>query len=116
MCTASRSDVKLHHESKAVNLDRCSEIYAIANITLNSKHICAGGEDKDDTCTGDSGDKDIFQIISWTKFNTHNLKLGGPIMAESRNISNRYAYLVGVESFGPRVCGKPGWPEVYMVK
>lgn len=63
LCAASRSDVKLHHETKAVNLDRCNRIYAAANITVDSKHICAGGEDKDDTCTGDSGNLENFQII-----------------------------------------------------
>lgn len=42
--------------------------------------------------------------------------LGGPLMAEDlSNRLNPYSYLVGVVSFGPRICGTPGFPGVYTV-
>lgn len=92
---ASHSDVKLKLEVNGVNLNRCNNIYRLAGITLNSGQICAGGEEGKDSCSGDSG---------------------GPLMAEDlSNRLNPYSYLVGVVSFGPRVCGTPGFPGVYTV-
>lgn len=46
----------------------------------------------------------------------HQQQIGGPLMAEDlSNRLNPYSYLVGVVSFGPRICGTPGFPGVYTV-
>lgn len=53
--SASRSDIKLKLEVNGYNLDECSEVYRNHKIRLNSKHLCAGGEEGRDSCSGDSG-------------------------------------------------------------
>lgn len=53
---ASRSDVKLKLEIDGFNFNRCNNVYrTAAQITLNPKQICAGGESGKDSCNGDSG-------------------------------------------------------------
>lgn len=59
--------------------------------TLWERQICAGGEAGKDSCDGDSG---------------------GPLMTEVNAYEPRFE-LVGVVSYGPKVCGTAGVPGVY---
>ncbi|XP_031619952.1 uncharacterized protein LOC116338681 [Contarinia nasturtii] len=90
---ASRSEIKMKLEMKGFNLNRCNNVYKLAGITLADHQLCAGGEQGRDSCSGDSG---------------------GPLLADDLlNKANPYSYLVGVVSFGPKICGTPGFPGVY---
>lgn len=66
---ASRSEVKLKLEVNGFNLNRCNNAYRVASITLNSKQMCAGGEEGKDSCSGDSGNfygfKHILAAHKW---------------------------------------------------
>lgn len=57
---------------------------------LNENQICAGEIDGKDTCVGDSG---------------------GPLMLEHKVKSHYLIFLVGIVSYGPRICGSS--PAVY---
>lgn len=92
---ASRSDVKLKLEVNGFNLNRCNNVYKVVSLSLTTKHLCAGGEEDRDSCSGDSG---------------------GPLMGDDfSNSLSPYSYLAGIVSFGPRICGTPGFPGVYTV-
>eukprot|EP00090_Calanus_glacialis_P037752 TRINITY_DN6531_c0_g1_i2.p1 TRINITY_DN6531_c0_g1~~TRINITY_DN6531_c0_g1_i2.p1 ORF type:complete len:493 (-),score=122.35 TRINITY_DN6531_c0_g1_i2:89-1567(-) len=74
--------------------DACKEIYAERGGVLTEKQICAGGTKGKDSCVGDSGS------------------------GLMRSIPNRQRTvdrwdLIGVVSFGPRLCGTEGVPGVY---
>lgn len=57
----SPSEVKLKLEVKGFNLQSCNNIYnQIYRVSLNSRQMCAGGEDGKDSCNGDSGNKQHF--------------------------------------------------------
>lgn len=80
-------------EVDGVSLEQCNRVYSMLNVRIESKQVCAGGEQGLDSCNGDSG---------------------GPLMAQDRSDSkNPIQYLVGIVSFGPRQCGTRGWPGVY---
>ncbi|XP_046743771.1 CLIP domain-containing serine protease 2-like [Diprion similis] len=72
--------------------EECTRLYKMRKIRISYKQICAGGSNRTDSCSGDSG---------------------GPLQAlgiydrQPRNI------LYGVVSFGPRDCGIEGVPGVY---
>jgi len=70
--------------------EECKRAYAnIESAVIDHTVLCAGLSDgQKDTCQGDSG---------------------GPLMVPKEN---QY-YLMGVTSYGPAICGKPGHPGVY---
>jgi len=72
----------------------CKEVYAERGGILGEKQICAGGEKGKDSCVGDSG--------SGLMRNVRDLESG----------KERWD-LIGVVSFGPRLCGTEGVPGVY---
>jgi len=74
--------------------DRCKEIYAERGGVLTDKQICAGGEAGKDSCVGDSGSGLMRSVF-----------LPGDNIDRSQ--------LIGVVSFGPRLCGTKGIPGVY---
>ena len=61
---------------------------------LTGSQICAGGEAGKDSCVGDSGSGLMREIVT-----------GGSPFYRS--------HLIGVVSFGPRLCGTKGVPGVY---
>merc|ERR1719367_2611562 len=73
---------------------QCKEIYAERGGVLGEKQICAGGQKGKDSCVGDSGSG---LMRSLPNFNTG---------------IDRWD-LIGVVSFGPRLCGTEGVPGVY---
>jgi len=72
----------------------CTEIYAERGGVLTDKQICAGGSEGKDSCVGDSGS---------------GLMRSLPDRARSMDRWD----LIGVVSFGPRLCGTKGVPGVY---
>ncbi|KFB46644.1 AGAP009844-PA-like protein [Anopheles sinensis] len=86
--TAIRSELQLHVRLPALNNTACNSVYKVANVTLTEKQLCVGGLNGTDSCRGDSG---------------------GPLMREVSDIW----YLIGVVSFGARVCGTKDLPGVY---
>jgi len=72
----------------------CKEIYAERGGVLGEQQICAGGQKGKDSCVGDSG--------SGLMRSVPDLKTG----------IDRWD-LIGVVSFGPRLCGTEGVPGVY---
>lgn len=72
--------------------EECARLYEIRNIKIWHKQICAGGLNRADSCSGDSGGP---------------LQTLGIYHRQPRNI------LYGVVSFGPRDCGVEGIPGVY---
>jgi len=73
---------------------QCKEIYAERGGVLGEKQICAGGQKGKDSCVGDSGSG---LMRASPDFNTG---------------IDRWD-LIGVVSFGPRLCGTEGVPGVY---
>lgn len=73
---------------------KCKEVYAKRGGVLTDSQICAGGEKGKDSCVGDSG--------SGLMRSLHDPDRG---VARSD--------LIGVVSFGPRLCGTEGVPGVY---
>jgi len=72
----------------------CKKIYAERGGVLTSQQICAGGVPGRDSCVGDSGSGLM-----------RNIQLPEAFFPKS--------YLIGVVSFGPRMCGTKGVPGVY---
>jgi len=72
----------------------CKKIYAERGGVLTPKQICAGGTPGKDSCVGDSG-SGLMRL----------LQLPNAFFPKS--------YLIGVVSFGPRMCGTKGVPGVY---
>lgn len=52
--SAFASKVKKKLDLPVFNLNRCVEKYKGTRV-VTSKHLCAGGEEGHDSCTGDSG-------------------------------------------------------------
>lgn len=82
--------------------------------------MCAGGEQGQDSCNGDSGksisDLNKIEFFWKTICKSFQSKLGGPLMGEDKsNPINPYIYLAGLVSFGPSQCGTKGFPGVYTV-
>ncbi|XP_018563878.1 serine protease 7-like [Anoplophora glabripennis] len=82
------SKIKLKVEVPSFDKEKCKEKYFSRNIILKNTQICAGGEYRKDSCTGDSG---------------------GPLMMST---DDGIWYALGVVSFGMG-CGVEGWPGVY---
>ena len=72
----------------------CKSIYAERGGVLTPKQICAGGTPGKDSCVGDSGSGLMRDLLLP---DAHFPK----------------SYLIGVVSFGPRMCGTKGVPGVY---
>lgn len=70
----------------------CKEAYAQRGGVLNPNQICAGGEAGKDSCVGDSGSALMRDEV-------------GSIVPQFS--------LIGIVSFGPRLCGTEGIPGVY---
>lgn len=70
------------------NLENCTNEYQDIDFELLPTHLCAGGENGKDSCSGDSG---------------------GPLM---RLVHGSW-YLLGVVSFGLKSCGTQSTPSVY---
>lgn len=91
----TNSPIKLKLDVPVKSNSECYNTYKIANINLNNKQMCAGGEKDRDSCRGDSG---------------------GPLMtidAEPGSPSGNNWYAIGVVSFGPSPCGMKDWPGIY---
>ncbi|XP_011193844.2 serine protease easter [Zeugodacus cucurbitae] len=87
--TSRNSVKKLKALLRGRNLERCKAKY---NIDIDNTQICAGGEKGVDSCKGDSG---------------------GPLMFLQSYNGMESCLLIGVTSFGPRVCGQEGFPGIY---
>lgn len=74
--------------------DACKEIYAERGGVLTEKQICAGGTKGKDSCVGDSGSGLMRSL------------------PDRQRTVDRWD-LIGVVSFGPRLCGTEGVPGVY---
>jgi len=74
----------------------CKDIYKERGGILGSSQICAGGVKGKDSCVGDSGS---------------GLMRGLPDSSGDR-VGDKWD-LIGVVSFGPRLCGTEGVPGVY---
>jgi len=72
----------------------CKEIYAERGGVLTEKQICAGGVKGKDSCVGDSGSGLMRSL------------------PDRQRTIDRWD-LIGVVSFGPRLCGTEGVPGVY---
>lgn len=87
-----RSEDLLKVEISVTSLENCRRIYANTPALLNDRQLCAGGQNRRDSCGGDSG---------------------GPLQRiDSLNDDVRFVQY-GVVSFGPRLCGQEGFPGVY---
>jgi len=73
----------------------CKEVYAERGGVLIESQICAGGEKGKDSCVGDSGSGLMRSLPDPHRGGLHRLDL------------------IGVVSFGPRLCGTEGVPGVY---
>jgi len=74
--------------------EECKEIYAERGGVLTEKQICAGGVKGKDSCVGDSGSGLMRSL------------------PDRQRTIDRWD-LIGVVSFGPRLCGTEGVPGVY---
>lgn len=75
--------------------DQCNDVYKNRGGVIDSQsQMCAGGEAGKDSCVGDSG---------------------SALMREEKvpNVRTRRWKLLGIVSFGPRLCGTQGVPGVY---
>ncbi|KAH8278886.1 hypothetical protein KR018_010776, partial [Drosophila ironensis] len=86
------SPVKLKITVNVWSLSSCQEKYNFFKVMLNNTQMCAGGEHRVDTCSGDSG---------------------GPLMVTLNSGPREVFYIAGITSFGPESCGFKGWPGVY---
>lgn len=93
-CTGTMSDVMLKVGVNGISLKQCNDIYyRDRGLNISMTQLCAGGEEGEDACAGDSG---------------------GPLMGKDKTLNGTvYTYLAGIVSFGPRMCGKEGVPGVY---
>jgi len=81
-------------EVPPVDGDRCKQIYAERGGRLTDKQICAGGQPGKDSCVGDSGSGLMREV-----------QIPGDYFPRFQ--------LIGVVSFGPKLCGTKGVPGVY---
>ncbi|KAF5289868.1 hypothetical protein FQR65_LT02002 [Abscondita terminalis] len=87
----NESNLKLKLSLPIISNRNCEQIYGMYGVSITNNHICAGGEDGKDTCTGDSG---------------------GPLMNYIA-LNDINWYVTGIVSFGPTPCGLERWPGVY---
>ncbi|XP_012274026.1 melanization protease 1-like [Orussus abietinus] len=89
---STRSSELLKVELPVVDITKCARAYQSTSIRIWHKHLCAGGSNKMDSCSGDSG---------------------GPLQALSFVQGSPKVIQYGVVSFGPQSCGVEGLPGVY---
>lgn len=85
---------------------------------LSGNHLFAGEEDVKDNCDALPGNYKTFKRVSLCLINNFvkcNFSGGSLIAEDTLNQQNRYAYLVGIYSFGFGICGNSGFPGVYTV-
>lgn len=76
--------------------DKCKDVYKKRGGIIDPHaQMCAGGEEGRDSCVGDSGSALMRE---------ERPKIKGHV---------RQYKLIGVVSFGPRLCGTAGIPGVY---
>ncbi|XP_028135561.2 phenoloxidase-activating factor 1-like [Diabrotica virgifera virgifera] len=85
--TEAFSKIKMKLEIPPYGRVQCVEKYSIVSIEVAESQICAGGEDRKDSCTGDSG---------------------GPLMFEN----GTHWMAAGIVSYGLG-CGTEDWPGIY---
>lgn len=86
--------MKLKATLKGMSSPLCASLYRPSQVIIGPRHVCAIGENGEDTCNGDSG---------------------GPLMAyDESNRLQKFWYLAGIVSFGPEECGSGGLPGVYV--
>jgi len=85
----SSSNVLLYANIQGRNPDECSRSYSFLGINKETQ-ICAGGQNRKDTCKGDSG---------------------SPLMATMGWGVDEFVYLAGITSYGFNQCGD--WPAAY---
>lgn len=76
-----------------ISSENCTEKYSTLNVTLTNDQLCAVNVRGEESCHGDPG---------------------GPLMnvnIKDHNIP--YFYIVGINSFRPKLCGQDIWPNVY---
>lgn len=77
------------------NQENCTSIYSSKfQIDIGDNQFCTQGQERKDTCEGDSG---------------------GPLIRfelQANKDVPRY-FLIGIVSFGPRNCGTPNLPAVF---
>jgi len=89
------SDVLKHVSVPYVGLEKCKGIYEVQRVRLEDSQICAGGNEGEDSCSGDSGSGLMLE----------SMETGRPY--DPRWIQ------VGIVSFGPWRCASRGVPAVY---
>merc|ERR1719430_2741861 len=82
-------------EVNVTDSEECKEIYAERGGVLTESQICAGGQKGKDSCVGDSGSGLLRSLPDPSR--------GGVSRSD----------LIGIVSFGPRLCGTEGVPGVY---
>lgn len=88
-----KSDVKLKVTLKVVNNQECGDVYHDSEITIDNKHLCAGGDKDYDTCYADGG---------------------SPLMDyDDTDTTDKIWYLAGISSFSATECASTGYPGVY---
>ncbi|XP_020711472.2 CLIP domain-containing serine protease HP8-like isoform X1 [Athalia rosae] len=91
--TGYRSNDLLKVKLPIVPNEQCAQIYKEQKVDIWYKQLCAGGSNRMDSCSGDSG---------------------GPLQAPAIYTNGQPKYIqYGVVSFGPRNCGIEGFPGVY---
>jgi len=87
------ADILQYLAVNVTDIEDCKAVYEKRGGVLTDKQICAGGEKGKDSCVGDSGSA---------------LMRNHP----DKNTFERWE-IIGVVSFGPRLCGTEGVPGVY---
>ncbi|XP_041565576.1 spaetzle-processing enzyme-like isoform X2 [Drosophila elegans] len=85
----SKSEVLMHNTIRTSNIEKCKTRETKFNYR---SQICAGGQNGRDTCQGDSG---------------------GPLMAPNGRGYQENIYVVGIVSYGRKICGMDNVPSIY---
>ncbi|XP_053691428.1 CLIP domain-containing serine protease B15-like [Sabethes cyaneus] len=80
--------IQRHVTIAGQNNSVCENAFSSLDIKLSEEQICAGGEQGQDSCRGDSG---------------------GPLTIQHGLVN----YLIGIVSFGPQECGTKNHPAIY---
>ncbi|XP_025833724.1 CLIP domain-containing serine protease 2-like isoform X2 [Agrilus planipennis] len=75
-----------------IDQETCKNTYKNSAVPITHKQACAGGKNQRDSCGGDSG---------------------GPMQIPAAYQGDARYFQVGIVSFGPKVCGREGFPGVY---
>ncbi|KAF2896512.1 hypothetical protein ILUMI_09661 [Ignelater luminosus] len=90
--TDQRSLDLLQANVPVVSEKQCRKAYQQSQAIVTRRHICAGGINGGDSCSGDSG---------------------GPLKTITYHNADARFVQYGIVSFGPRFCGQGGFPGVY---